>query len=65
MDPVVRQVFAQRSCSVLLDGNALVYPAPAMDITSAVIAGLNAKVQTFSFDREHIDPNTGQPAAGR
>jgi outer membrane protein len=61
MDPVVRQVFTQRNCSVLLDGNALIYPAPGMDITSAVITDLNAKVQSFNFDREHIDPNTGQP----
>lgn len=63
MDPVVRQVFAQRSCSLLFDGNALIYPAPAMDITPAVIQDLNSKVQSFPFDREHIDPNTGQPAA--
>jgi outer membrane protein len=63
MDPVVRQVFVQRSCSVLLDGNALIYPAPAMDITPAVITDLNSKVQSFPFDREHIDPSTGQPTA--
>jgi Skp family chaperone for outer membrane proteins len=63
MDPVVRQVFAQRNCSLLFDGNALIYPAPAMDITPAVIQDLNGKVQSFPFDREHIDPNTGQPAA--
>ena len=63
MDPVVRQVFTQRACSVMLDGNSLIYPAPAMDVTGLVITGLNAKVQSFPFDREHIDPNTGQPAA--
>ena len=63
MDPIVRQVFTQRSCSVLLDGNSLIYPAPAMDITTLVVQGLNAKIQSFPFDREHIDPSTGQPAA--
>jgi hypothetical protein len=41
--------------------NSLIYPAPAMDITSLVVSGLNSKVQSFPFDREHIDPNTGQP----
>jgi Skp family chaperone for outer membrane proteins len=61
MDPVVRQVFTQRSCSVMLDGNSLIYPAPSMDVTGLVIQGLNAKIQSFPFDREHIDPNTGQP----
>jgi outer membrane protein len=54
---VVRQVFAQRSCSVLLNENSLVYPAPAMDITPQVVQGLNAKIQSFPFDREHIDPS--------
>jgi outer membrane protein len=63
MDPIVRQVFAQRSCSVLLNENSLVYPAPAMDITRQVVQGLDAKIQSFPFDREHIDPNTGQPTA--
>jgi outer membrane protein len=61
MDPIVRQVFAQRSCSVLLNENALVYPAPAMDMTPQVVQGLNAKIQSFPFDREHLD--TGAPAA--
>jgi Skp family chaperone for outer membrane proteins len=58
LDPVMRQVFTQRSCSVLLNENALVYPAPAMDITRQVVQGLDAKVQTFTFDREHVDPNS-------
>jgi Skp family chaperone for outer membrane proteins len=55
MDPVVRQVFTQRSCSVLLNENSLIYPAPGMDITPQVVQGLNAKIQSFPFDREHID----------
>jgi hypothetical protein len=28
-----------------------------MDITRQVVQGLDAKVQSFSFDREHVDPN--------
>jgi outer membrane protein len=63
MDPIVRQVFVQRSCSILLNENSLVYPAPAMDITRQVVQGLDAKIQSFPFDREHIDPNTGQATA--
>lgn len=55
MDPIVRQVFSQRSCSVLLNENSLIYPAPAMDITPQVVTGLNAKIQSFPFDREHLD----------
>ena len=26
MDPVVRQVFTQRGCSIMIDGNSLIYP---------------------------------------
>jgi len=61
-EPIVRQVFVQRSCSVLLSGQALVYPAPSMDITPAVVQGLNAKIQQFPFDREHLDQPGAAPA---
>jgi Skp family chaperone for outer membrane proteins len=61
-EPIVRQTFQQRSCSLLFSQSALVYPAPAMDITPAVIQGLNAKIQQFPFDREHLDQQTGAPA---
>ena len=63
MDPIVRQVFAQRACSVLLNENSLIYPAPAMDITPQVVLGLNAKIQSFPFDREHLDQSATAPAA--
>jgi Skp family chaperone for outer membrane proteins len=65
MDPVVRQIFTQRNCSIMIDGNSLVYPAPAMDVTPQVISGMNAKVQSFPFDREHIDPAQLGAAAPR
>ena len=35
-----------------------------MDVTPQVITGLNAKVQSFPFDREHIDPATLVSRAG-
>ena len=65
MDPIVRQVFSQRSCSVLLSENSLIYPAPAMDITGQVVQGLNAKIQSFPFDREHLDQNPSAAPASR
>ena len=64
MDPIVRQVFVQRSCSVLLNENSLLYPAPNMDITPQVVQGLNAKIQSFPFDREHLD-QAAPPAVAR
>lgn len=58
MDPVVKQVYQQRQCGLLLDRNAVMLANPSMDITPAVITGVNAKIQTFNFDRERLD----QPA---
>jgi outer membrane protein len=61
-EPIVRQTFQQRSCSLLFSQAALVYPAPAMDITGPVVQGLNAKIQQFAFDREHLDQPAAAPA---
>jgi Skp family chaperone for outer membrane proteins len=63
MDPIVRQIFVQRSCSILINARSLIYPTPAMDITQQVVQGLNARIQSFPFDREHLDI-PAQPAAG-
>lgn len=60
LDPVVRNVYQQSKCSILISRDAVVVnPNPTMDITPAVIAGLNAKITQFTFDRERLD----QPAA--
>jgi outer membrane protein len=57
LDPIVKQVYAQRNCSVLINADMTFgnYYNPAMDLTPAVISGLNGKIQTLSFDREHLD----------
>lgn len=60
LDPVVRQVYQQRQCSLLFQRDALVLASPAMDITQLVVTGLNAKITQFNFDRQRLD----QPAAG-
>ena len=59
--PVVVSVTAQRNCSVLL-GGGVVASSPAMDITPAVVQGLDARVQTYAFDREHLDTQGAAPA---
>jgi Skp family chaperone for outer membrane proteins len=61
-DPIVRQVFVQRGCSILLDGANVISASQTMDITPAVIQGLDAKLQSFNFEREHIDPNAAAAA---
>ena len=60
--PVLDQVYAARGCGVLLDRNAVVAVNPAMDITAAVTAGLNARIQTITFDRATV-PQQAAPAA--
>lgn len=59
LDPVVRAAYQQAKCSVLFQRDAVVLANPAMDITPAVVTGLNAKITQFTFDRERLD----QPAA--
>jgi outer membrane protein len=59
--PVVRQVAAQKSCGVVLDSSAVIEANPAMDITPAVIAGLNAKIQTVAFERENLAAQAARP----
>jgi outer membrane protein len=64
MEPLIRQAYQQKGCSLLLNRNALVLANPAMDITPAVVTALNAKITQFAFDRERLDQPTasGAPA---
>ena len=63
VNPVLTATFNARMCSIVLDDNAVMAMNPAMDITPAVITGLDARIQTFSFDRVNVNPQTGQPLA--
>lgn len=60
-DPVVRTVYAQKNCGLMLSRAAVIGGNQQMDITDAVIAGLNAKITTFNFNREVLP--TQQAAA--
>jgi Skp family chaperone for outer membrane proteins len=63
MEPIIRQVYQQRACSLLVNRQAVVIANPAMDITPAVVAGLNAKITQFAFERERLDQQA-TPAQG-
>lgn len=58
LDPIIRNAYQQKQCSLLVSRDALVIANPAMDITPTVVTGLNAKITQFAFDRERLD----QPA---
>ena len=63
LDPIAVGVYQARNCSLLL-GDGVLLGNPAMDITPQVVTGLNAKIKTFTFNREHLDtPPAGAPGA--
>lgn len=65
MEPLIRQVYQQKACSVLLQRTAVVIANPAMDVTPQVVTALNGKITQFAFDRERLDQQTGAPQVQR
>jgi outer membrane protein len=55
IDPMLKAVYDQRSCAILLNRNALFGANASMDVTDTVIERLNAKLTQFAFDRERLD----------
>jgi outer membrane protein len=62
LDPIARQIYQQKHCSVLADKGSIIIANPDMDITPQAVAGLNAKIQQFPFDREHLDAGSAGAA---
>ena len=67
MEPLIRNVYQQRQCGMLLNRQAIVIANPAMDITQNLVTALNAKITQFAFDRERLDQQQAPaaPAAPR
>ena len=61
LDPIARQLYQQHRCSMLVNKDAVMIANPEMDLTTQAVASLNARIQQFAFDREHLD--TAQPTA--
>ena len=66
LDPVLRTLFQGHACTILLerDSGGVAVVNPAMDLSVAAVGGLDAKIQTLTFDREHIEPGA-QPQPGQ
>src|SRR5215469_9716500 len=64
LEPILRQLYEQKQCSVLFDrdNGAVRVANPAMDISGAAVSGLDAKLQSLTFDREHLDTQAGAAA---
>ena len=62
INPLLRQLYIQHNCSLLLNGQAVLEAAPVMDLTPEVVRQLDARITQFAFDREHLDqPQTAAP----
>ncbi|WP_337185383.1 OmpH family outer membrane protein [Phenylobacterium sp.] len=55
MEPLIRQAYQAKGCSVLVNRNSIILANPAADITPQVVTALNAKITQFTFDRERLD----------
>jgi Skp family chaperone for outer membrane proteins len=67
LDPIMRDLYQQRGCSILVDGDAggVRIVNPAMDLSAPAVTGLDGRIQTLTFDREHLDQQGAAPAAAR
>jgi outer membrane protein len=64
MEPLIRQAYQAKACSMLVNRNSIILGNPASDITQQVVTALNAKITQFTFDRERLDqPQPAAPAA--
>ncbi|WP_300579379.1 OmpH family outer membrane protein [Phenylobacterium sp.] len=55
LEPLIRDVYQQRQCAMLVNRDALLLANPQMDITQPLVTALNAKITQFAFDRERLD----------
>jgi outer membrane protein len=66
MEPLIRQAYQAKQCSMLINRNSIILGNPASDITPQVVTALNGKITQFAFDRERLDqpaPTAAAPAA--
>ena len=54
-DPIVRQVIGEKTCSLVLNGAAVVVSNSGMDLSPTIVQRLDGKIQQFALDRELLD----------
>ena len=62
LDPLAQQIYQQRRCSILVDKQAVMTENSEMDLTPSVATALDARIQQFQIDREHLDAAPPAPA---
>jgi Skp family chaperone for outer membrane proteins len=64
LDPIVKAIFTERHCSILLNSNAILIANPAMDVTQEALQQLNGRLTTLTFERERLEaPQVAASAA--
>lgn len=54
--PIIAQVYKDKGCGLMVSRDAILAGNPAMDITPAVVAALDAKITTIAVERKHAAP---------
>lgn len=60
--PAIAQVYATKSCGLLLDRNSALGGNFANDLTAEVVQALDSRLSTISFERERLPQAAAQPA---
>ncbi|PQZ84448.1 MULTISPECIES: OmpH family outer membrane protein [unclassified Brevundimonas] len=60
--PAIAQVYAAKSCGLLLDRNSALGGNFANDLTAEVVQALDARLSTITFERERLPQAAAQPA---
>jgi outer membrane protein len=55
MKPLIASAAKQQKCAMVIDRSSVIMVNPAMDLTPAVVTGLNGKLTQFAFDRTRLD----------
>jgi outer membrane protein len=55
LDPAIRQAYQAKTCAILIERESVLLGNPAMDITDGVVAAVDARIKTLTFDRERLD----------
>jgi Skp family chaperone for outer membrane proteins len=58
LQPILLAAYQAKGCGLLLSREAVVGGNLGNDLTAAVIQGLDAKMTTITFEREHLPPST-------
>ena len=62
MRPIVLTAYQAKGCGLLLSREAVIGGNLGNDLTATVIQGLDAKVSTITFEREHLAPSPSDSA---